>query len=624
MKKILPLFELLLFVIFPRNGAAQDVLLDCSFGKTHAGGSGGVSIYLRNRDVNVASVQFDLLFDTDNLTVEEVNRSYRTEHISIFNWENIDVGIHVSMADSQSTIKAGAGSIAKIIIGTNFNSPIGTYDLIVTNAMLYDSLSNEIPTRTANGEFMIIHGAYLRIDSPKVLPGSIANMAGVWLDSYVFVESVQFDLNYDTYNFTVTNVEQPFISDIVFPAFSWSRIEEGIHVSLSDATLSFPSAECLASVSFDVGSDVVRDSSYYLTLDNVVLVHSSSNEVAVKVRSGSFFVPSHDVYLSIEGYEGEQGSVDNKVWILFDVSYVDVAAVKFDLLYDTNNLSISRVETTEASAAFTNIDWNNISGGTQIFMSNDGAVISHGGWRSIAYVFFDIAPDAPTGNYDLAFSGVVLLDTLNNEILTKTTDGRFHVYPKIDSMILTVVDGAGFPGSRGNVVPIHLENNRRIHGFQLDLAFDTNRLLVSDVERTPRTEHVMIHTWSWIDRGIRIVIYTEGGIHFGTGSIADISFDVYENAPLGEYGLVIDSAIVADGYGTSVATDLFDGILRVVKQGDVDGNGRVDIADIMLTVNIILGIHEPNPGEVSVADCNDDDEVNVLDVVCIVNIVIGG
>ena len=621
-RKIPFLLTLLLSLLQTGNTAAQDIVLDCSYGKTHAGGTGHVSIYLRNKDISIASVQFNFFFDTDNLRVQGVNGVYRAEDISFLEWENIEGGIHVGMTDSLSTIEAGTGAIAKIIIQTNFATPIGTYDLVVTNAMLCDSLGNEIPSRTANGEFDVISSADIWLMAPAVSPGSIGNWVGVGLNTYVFIESVQFDLNYDTHNFAVAHVEQPSISDRVFPVFSWSHIDEGIHVFLSDATSTFQSSEYLVSVYFDVKDHVVRDSSYNLILDNVVLIHSSGHEVPTRVKSGGLFVPSHDVYVSVDGFEGEQGSDDNNIRLFFNKSLVDVTFLKLDLLYDTDNLWISRVETTAATAAFTNIGWNNIPGGSRIFMSDDGAVISPGGYRSIAYLFFDIAPDAPPGDYDLILSEVVLLDTLGNEILTTTTDGNFHVYPTVDSMVMTVVNGAGFPRSRRNVVPIDLAN-WPIAAVSIDLLFDTEYFLVSEVKKTSRTSRMGIFAWTAIDAGIRIQMTGEWGIRQGTGSIADVYFDVHEKTPFGDYSLTIDTAFVANHLGVEIPTDFFDGTFSVVQQGDVNGDGSIDLTDIILTINIILGIHEPIPAEFSVADCNDDDVVNILDVVCIVNIILG-
>lgn len=58
-------------------------------------------------------------------------------------------------------------------------------------------------------------------------------------------------------------------------------------------------------------------------------------------------------------------------------------------------------------------------------------------------------------------------------------------------------------------------------------------------------------------------------------------------------------------------------------KGDVNDDGAINILDVVLTVNIILGIHDPTPREFCAADFNSDGEVNVLDVVQMVNEILG-
>ncbi len=53
--------------------------------------------------------------------------------------------------------------------------------------------------------------------------------------------------------------------------------------------------------------------------------------------------------------------------------------------------------------------------------------------------------------------------------------------------------------------------------------------------------------------------------------------------------------------------------------GDVDFSGEVNVLDIVIIINIILGISESN----STADVNQDGSINVLDVVSTVNIILG-
>ncbi|MFQ6093480.1 MAG: rhodanese-like domain-containing protein [bacterium] len=61
----------------------------------------------------------------------------------------------------------------------------------------------------------------------------------------------------------------------------------------------------------------------------------------------------------------------------------------------------------------------------------------------------------------------------------------------------------------------------------------------------------------------------------------------------------------------------------VPSKGDVNGDGTVDVLDIVRAVNIILETYQPGPGEEWAADCNGDGEVNILDVVGMVNVILG-
>jgi hypothetical protein len=57
--------------------------------------------------------------------------------------------------------------------------------------------------------------------------------------------------------------------------------------------------------------------------------------------------------------------------------------------------------------------------------------------------------------------------------------------------------------------------------------------------------------------------------------------------------------------------------------GDVSQDGSVNILDVQLCVNVILGM-ESDPGIVARSDVTRDGNVNILDVQAIVNIILGG
>lgn len=57
--------------------------------------------------------------------------------------------------------------------------------------------------------------------------------------------------------------------------------------------------------------------------------------------------------------------------------------------------------------------------------------------------------------------------------------------------------------------------------------------------------------------------------------------------------------------------------------GDINNDGVINVLDVVITVNIILGVIEPTEDEAWAADVNQDGNINVLDIVLIVNIILG-
>jgi len=56
--------------------------------------------------------------------------------------------------------------------------------------------------------------------------------------------------------------------------------------------------------------------------------------------------------------------------------------------------------------------------------------------------------------------------------------------------------------------------------------------------------------------------------------------------------------------------------------GDVNFDGNLDVLDVILIVNIILGEYDPTSSQADVADLNNDGSIDVTDIVNIVNIIL--
>ena len=57
--------------------------------------------------------------------------------------------------------------------------------------------------------------------------------------------------------------------------------------------------------------------------------------------------------------------------------------------------------------------------------------------------------------------------------------------------------------------------------------------------------------------------------------------------------------------------------------GDVNMDGQINVLDIVLAVNCILGFETLSDYQMQIADMNNDGTVNILDVISIVNIILG-
>ena len=60
-----------------------------------------------------------------------------------------------------------------------------------------------------------------------------------------------------------------------------------------------------------------------------------------------------------------------------------------------------------------------------------------------------------------------------------------------------------------------------------------------------------------------------------------------------------------------------------VVLGDLDGNGAIKILDVVLLVNIVLGVLDPTYQQQISADLNADSTINILDVVQLINMILG-
>ena len=132
----------------------------------------------------------------------------------------------------------------------------------------------------------------------------------------------------------------------------------------------------------------------------------------------------------------------------------------------------------------------------------------------------------------------------------------------------------------------------------------------------------MIHWYIGIENVTLVAPTEEGGhtmINDGTGEI--ILFDKFNIME----GVNINNVKYVEGF-VSVYNDVLEFFPILVKggypKGDVNGDGEVNIADVNCLIDVILGARSADDFE-GRADVNEDTEVNIADVNAVIDIILG-
>ena len=109
----------------------------------------------------------------------------------------------------------------------------------------------------------------------------------------------------------------------------------------------------------------------------------------------------------------------------------------------------------------------------------------------------------------------------------------------------------------------------------------------------------------------------------------------------GEVNAGSSEVLIVTADATGQEEGLYEGYLRLVTsggnaglpvsmlvsgsssmQGDINGDGQVNIQDIIFLINFILDIDEPDTAEFNASDLNDDGDLNIQDIILLINIIL--
>tara|TARA_Y100000590_G_scaffold220754_1_gene249834 strand:+ start:504 stop:3188 length:2685 start_codon:yes stop_codon:yes gene_type:complete len=186
---------------------------------------------------------------------------------------------------------------------------------------------------------------------------------------------------------------------------------------------------------------------------------------------------------------------------------------------------------------------------------------------------------------------------------------------------LELEDAVGIPG--GEVaVPMYLNSPDLTGGVQFKL-FSSPGAVPSGINSL---DDCFTANYNSLDESYIGILFSLEGCSYAANQdvhIADLIFEISPFVPIGvELALEFDYTIVADSSGNEVLSCGVGSNILLGMLGDVNGDGEVNVLDIVAMVNFALGSDYPSDNEFWASDINNDGYVNVLDIVSIVNIIL--
>ena len=175
-------------------------------------------------------------------------------------------------------------------------------------------------------------------------------------------------------------------------------------------------------------------------------------------------------------------------------------------------------------------------------------------------------------------------------------------------------------------IAVNLTNKDKISAFQCDIVLPSGfsiPMVEDEYDITLSSRATRSHTISSNKVGeqtVRVLSYSSQSAAF-TGNEGELFYiPINPVAEAGSYNVEIKNIVMTDCDGAQYTCDDFSVLVEILPYllGDANGDGDINVSDVVCTNNYILG-KTPSSFIFEAADMNNDKDVNVTDVVLIVN-----
>lgn len=173
--------------------------------------------------------------------------------------------------------------------------------------------------------------------------------------------------------------------------------------------------------------------------------------------------------------------------------------------------------------------------------------------------------------------------------------------------------------------PVSMENEEEITAFQFDVEVPQGITLMDVRLGERKSDSHTVDFSKQADGSYRVIAVSLQKAPFSgnDGELVSFMLSADKDIQDGDYNIGIKNTVLTTTSKEKIYPEDVSGVLTVlnVKQGDADGDGFVDVADVVTMVDYILDNSMPDI-IFSAADMNGDGEIDIFDVMIAINIIL--
>ena len=200
---------------------------------------------------------------------------------------------------------------------------------------------------------------------------------------------------------------------------------------------------------------------------------------------------------------------------------------------------------------------------------------------------------------------------------------------------LTIADTEGFIG-RKVIVNVEMTNTESITALQFDLTLPAGVTIAKNskgkyiVENTSRcADHTLSASKPGDANTYKVLLYSNDVdvITGNSGTVVNVKLEVSDEMETGDYDVTISNIKLTRVDEVKITPASVTCTLTISNSnsipGDANGDGDIDVTDIVTIANYILG-RASGTMDLAGADANEDGEIDVTDIVTVANIILHG